>query len=66
MIKVCTPFSYSLVNVETVSNFWIPHDVILRISFEHVTQQQFGQNRRLKFLEHVDITLTRQDGDRRA
>ena len=34
MIKVYTPFSYSFGNVGTVSNFWTPHEEILRGSFE--------------------------------
>ena len=34
MIKVYTPFSYSFGNVATVSNFWTPHEEILRRSFE--------------------------------
>ena len=34
MIKVCTPFSYSFGKVGTVSNFWTPHEEILRGSLE--------------------------------
>ena len=34
MIKVYTPFSFSFGNVGTVSNFWTPHEEILRGSFE--------------------------------
>ena len=34
MIKVYTSFSYSFGNVGTVSNFWTPHEEILRGSFE--------------------------------
>ena len=34
LIKVCTTFSYSFGNTGTVSNFWTPHDEILRGPFE--------------------------------
>ena len=34
MINLYTPFSYSFSNAGTVSNFWTPHDEIVRGYFE--------------------------------
>ena len=58
MIQVWVSFSYSFGNVGTVSIFWTPWLNLTRIFRTHVTLQQFGRDRRLNFIEHVEISLT--------